>query len=46
MLYSLTKPRQSKSKTEQNSIRKLDSSFGNKETNKSNFEKKIDNISN
>ena len=44
MLYSLTKPRQSK--TEQNSIRKLDSSFGNKETNKSNFEKKIDNINN
>ena len=40
MLYSLTKPRQSKSKTEQNSIRKLDSSFGNKETNKSNFKKK------
>ena len=40
MLYSLTKPRQSKKKTEQNSIRKLDSSFGNKETNKSNFEKK------
>ncbi len=40
MLNSLTKPRQSKSKTEQNSIRKLDSSLGNKETNKSNFEKK------